>query len=108
MYAFRVNTECAANCPDMNCVLFDRILELLLELVDHLRPSGPIRIAEYPAIHILRLDYEKSVWGDDQVVDLSSSVVERKCDVCEEAIGLRTKVACNTSIDLGLTALPPR
>ena len=76
VHIFRVNTDELTQCSDMNFVLLEWVLETIPEFVNYLRPSGIVRIAKYPAVHVLRLYDEYPIWRNDHVIDLCGHVTD--------------------------------
>jgi len=73
---FRVKAEEVAYCSDMHFVLLEGVLKSQPKLIIHLRPSGMVRVTEYPTRHVFGLNDEYSVRRDDQMIDLRGRVAD--------------------------------
>lgn len=69
-------------------VLPQRVLELVAVLVELLRPLGLLFAAEDPAAHVLGLQHEDAVAGEEDVVDLGGAVRGIQGDVVQAVVGL--------------------
>ena len=61
----------------MFLILMQRILEAMVATIDLLGPVLLLLAAEDPALHILGLDREYTIDGDDHMVDLGGSILGR-------------------------------
>lgn len=69
-------------------VLPQRVLEFEGALVELLRPLRLLLAAEDPAAHVLGLQHEDAVAGEEDVVDLGGAVRGIQGDVVQAVVGL--------------------
>ncbi len=67
----------------MPVVLSDRVLEVVLHVINDLCPLWTFSTAEYPAAKCFGLNHEDSVSTDEHVINLGSSIFKRKGDVVQ-------------------------
>lgn len=83
-------------CDSRNvlAILMNRILELVVLLVEHLGPLRGRRVREQPPFVVLRFEYEDPKPRDQDVVDLRGAIFNGQRDVVEQVIARRGEV-CN-------------
>ena len=88
---------------------------LNLDPIEHLCPIAVTWTSEYPALVVLGLDYEYSETGNQDVIDLSGSILQAKRYMIQEMVVRRHKPhfqcagqPCFTSILKGVRSISVR
>ena len=84
-------------------VLPQRVLELVAVLGEFLRPLGLLFAAEDPAAHVLGLQHEDAVAGEEDVVDLGGAVGGGEGDVVQAVVGLPVQLPVGEEPDEAFT-----
>ncbi len=97
--------EKAAHYLDMLEILANRVLELIADLIDHLRPLCRISIGKYPTCVMLCLDDKHPIPRQQHMVDLSSAVTAWQGQVVHEVKFLAGKLASQQLTDSTLASV---
>ncbi len=105
-----IEAEKVLDRPQVFEVLMERVLELGLSPVDHLRPSALIGASKDPALHVLGFDDEHAVGRHDKMVDLGSSAARGQGQVVEhpKTDGIKASRQCVPDSKLAKCAFEPR
>lgn len=97
------DAECGFQSLEVFVVLPQRVLEFVAVLVELLRPLGLLFAAEYPAAHVLGLQHEDAVAGEEDVVDLGGAVRRIQGDVVQAVVGLPVQLPVGEEPDEAFT-----
>lgn len=77
---------------DMPEILDNWVLKLVLESEEDLSPTRMVRVCEYPPLIVLGFDDEDTKPGNQNVVDLSRSIINLESDVIQQVVVGSAKV----------------